>query len=178
MGAPMVVTAPGSFEECFQRVIQRRRGHVIDRFDRNNWTGGKIGVGELKGTKYGICAAMHPDENIAGLTLDGARELYRRKYWDKLACEVLPYPLNYAVFAAAIVPHFGPTKAALWLQESADVVQDGDVGYVTLKAAKANRDLVLRRFAGIVLLRMTYLPKWQSNGTGWARTIAEVLIEH
>ena len=40
----------------FDRVIGHEGLFQNDRDDRGNWTSGKIGVGELKGTKFGIAA--------------------------------------------------------------------------------------------------------------------------
>ena len=60
------------------------------RADPGNWTDGKVGVGELKGTKYGIAASAHPTLDIAGLTLPAAEAIYEREYWTPAGCEALP----------------------------------------------------------------------------------------
>jgi len=52
--------------------------------DSGNWTGGKIGVGRLVGTKYGICAASYPKVDIPNLTLQEAARYYQRDYWNPL----------------------------------------------------------------------------------------------
>lgn len=163
-----------TFEEAFERLIGHEGGLSLDRSDRGNWTGGKVGVGELRGTKYGISAMAYPREDIAALTLDRARELYKRDYWDKAWCAVLPAELAFDVFDAAV--NSGVAKAALWLQEAAQVPQDGIIGPVTLRAARADPDRVLRRFVGLRLLRMTYMPTWPQHGRGWARRIASNLM--
>lgn len=54
------------------------------RADSGNWTGGKIGKGELKGTKYGIAASSYPKEDIRGLTVQRAATIYRRDFWGQL----------------------------------------------------------------------------------------------
>lgn len=41
-----------------------------DRNDKGNWTGGRVGVGQLKGTKYGISAAAYLHLGIKSLTLE------------------------------------------------------------------------------------------------------------
>jgi hypothetical protein len=50
----------------------------MDGKDPGNWTGGKVGKGQLKGTKYDVSAAAFPKENIAGLTKDKAIAIYKR----------------------------------------------------------------------------------------------------
>ena len=59
--------------------LHHEGGLSLDRRDTGNWTGGKVGLGRLVGTKYGIAASAHPMLDIRGLTLDGAgRDLLAR----------------------------------------------------------------------------------------------------
>jgi lysozyme family protein len=62
-----------------------------DPNDPGNWTGGRIGAGELKGSKFGISAAAHPNVDIAALTRAAAGELYRPTYWDPHRCGEMPW---------------------------------------------------------------------------------------
>ena len=39
-----------TFDEAFRRLIGHEGGYSTDRRDPGNWTGGKVGVGILKGT--------------------------------------------------------------------------------------------------------------------------------
>jgi len=59
-----------TFEESFKVLIGHEGGYSDDRNDPGNWTGGKVGVGELLGTKYGVAANSYPMEDIQGLTLE------------------------------------------------------------------------------------------------------------
>ena len=43
-------------------------GYQCDPDDKGNWTGGNVGVGLLKGTKYGISAASFSNVDIKNLT--------------------------------------------------------------------------------------------------------------
>jgi|SRR5581483_10122111 len=64
--------------------------------DPGNWTGGKIGVGDLKGTKFGIAAASYPDLDIENLTINEAHDIYLRDYWNtqKYAELIFQVPAN------------------------------------------------------------------------------------
>jgi len=73
-----------------------------DPEDSGNWTGGKKGVGTLKGTKYGISARAYPDLDIKDLAPEQAAAIYRRDYWDKCGCDSLAYPLDVAVFDTSV----------------------------------------------------------------------------
>ncbi len=117
---PWILTAEGRFSK--------------DPADNGNWTGGKRGVGILRGTKYGIAAHAHPEiEDIEGLTLEQAREIYRAQYWSPLRCEELPVALALLVFDAAV--NHGPGRSVKWLQRALRTVVDGAVGAITIRAA-------------------------------------------
>lgn len=59
-------------------------GYENNPNDSGNWTGGKVGEGELKGTKYGISASEFPAQNIEELTVEQAQAIYKEKYWPVL----------------------------------------------------------------------------------------------
>lgn len=60
--------------------------------DPGNWTGGKVGVGSLIGTNYGISAptlkawlGREPSvSDMQNLTYDTALQIYKKNYWDAL----------------------------------------------------------------------------------------------
>jgi lysozyme family protein len=71
-----------NFDPAFQFIILNHEGGFQKLpNDKGNWTGGKIGVGVLKGTKYGISAARFPELDIENLTVAAAEEIYRAQYW-------------------------------------------------------------------------------------------------
>ncbi|MBZ5524797.1 MAG: hypothetical protein LAP21_21370 [Acidobacteriia bacterium] len=69
------------FDPAVAVVLRHEGGFQRDAGDRGNWTGGAVGSGELKGTKFGISAASYPGEDIEGMTEDRAREIYYRDFW-------------------------------------------------------------------------------------------------
>ena len=42
-------------------------------------------------TNYGISKRSYPDVDIAQLTLDDAKTIYRRDYWDRCGCGAMPW---------------------------------------------------------------------------------------
>jgi lysozyme family protein len=71
-----------NFDPAFQFIILKHEGGFQKMpNDKGNWTGGKIGVGELKGTKYGISASQFPDLDIENLTVAAAEDIYAGHYW-------------------------------------------------------------------------------------------------
>lgn len=73
-----------------------------DQNDPGNWTGGRVGVGAFKGTKFGISAAAYPDLDIANLTLQDAGRIYDRDYWELSGADALQWPLSLAHFDTAV----------------------------------------------------------------------------
>lgn len=78
-------------------------------------------------------------DDVLGLSPDGARELYRRHFWEPLRLEMLRGPVAVAVFDTAV--NMGPRPATMVLQRTcadfgADVREDGVLGPLTLSAAQ------------------------------------------
>ena len=115
-----------NFDRMFDIVVGHEGGFTANPADRGNWTGGVIGAGTCRGTRFGISAAAYPDLDIANLSLDAAKALYQRDYWQRIAGDRLPAALALLVFDAAI--NNGTGRAVRWLQQVAQVPQDGVIG--------------------------------------------------
>ena len=114
-----------SFNTAFVKTVGLEGGFDDDSEDSGNWTGGKIGVGELKGTKYGISAAAYPSEDIKNLTLDRAKELYKRDYWDPLKLnEIYSSNIQEEIFDTGV--NMGIGSSALILQKSINYLEIGN----------------------------------------------------
>lgn len=107
-------------------------GYQCNPKDRGNWTSGKIGIGELKGTKYGISAMSYPDLDIASLTKEQAEYLYKKDYWARCKCDYLPDALSIAVFDYAF--NSGVKRAIKDLQKALSIKVDGIIGNQTIGA--------------------------------------------
>lgn len=162
-----------NFDQCFARLIDHEGGLSLDPSDSGNWTGGKVGKGELKGSKYGISAASYPHLDICNLTLDDAKAIYRRDFWGR--SDELPEAVRFDFFDAAV--NSGPRQAAKWLQRAAGAADDGKIGPATLAACRAmSGDALAKRFNGYRLAAMTDMSGWPTQSKGWARRIAANLI--
>lgn len=122
------------FETAFAIVVDVKveGGFSLDPRDKGNWTGGKVGEGELRGTNFGISAAAYPSLDIKSLTLADARGIYRRDYWDFLRADQLTPDLKLPAFDMAV--NQGKAAAAKTLQRAARVADDGAIGPATIAA--------------------------------------------
>lgn len=162
------------FEQAFDRLVGHEGGFRDDRRDPGNWTGGRVGVGQLKGTKYGIAANTYPDLDIGDLTLDQAKAIYRRDWWDAIGADEIDGAITYQVWDFAINAGMGTAKRAL--QRAVGVADDGAFGPVTLSAIRrASVPDVLLRFNAQRLRFYTSLAKWPEYGKGWTNRVASNL---
>lgn len=138
------------------------------RTDPGNWTGGKIGSGHLKGTKFGISAASFPHLDIARLTIDDAKAIYEARYWQPIRGDDLPPGLALLCFDSAV--NNGVGAATRWLQSAAGVTIDGAIGPKTIAAAQASG--VDARFHLARTMAMTRMAAWADFGKGWAVRLA------
>lgn len=145
------------------------------RSDKGNWTGGAVGVGELRGTKYGLSAAAYPTLPIAELTLDEVKPIYFRDYFVAGHCNMVVGPVAALMFDAAV--NNGPGRPARWLQQSLQVVQDGVIGPRTqatlARRYAADPAATLAAFQAIRFRFMLDLPTWDEN-PGWLTRLLEV----
>jgi lysozyme family protein len=165
-----------NFTDAFARLIGHEGGLSMDPRDRGNWTGGKRDSGTLKGTKYGISAAAFPSLDIASITLEQARQIYRTKYWEPAGCDMLPEPLRFPVFDLAV--NSGPGRATRLLQRAVGAVEDGSIGPKTLMSIhNMPPDRILRRLDAHRLLLMTDDPTFVAFGRGWVKRVASNALE-
>lgn len=151
-----------NFDLAFEKLIGHEGGYVNDARD----PGGE--------TKFGISKRAYPGEDIQNLTLDRAKQLYRRDYWDAVQADNMPDAIRFDLFDAAV--NSGVRQAVKWLQTAAKADPDGIIGPKTLLAVRmADPQLLAKRFNGLRLRFMTDLKTWPTFGRGWARRIADNL---
>lgn len=152
-----------TFDEAFERLIGHEGGYVNDRRD----PGGE--------TKYGISKRSYPREDIASMTLDRAKSIYRRDFWAPAGCDLVPEALRFDLFDMAV--NSGPKKAVCTLQDAVGALPDGVIGPKTLQAIGSAPALrVAAHFNGARLAYMASLPAWPAFGRGWANRIAANLL--
>jgi len=170
-----------NFDRMFDIVVGHEGGFTSNPADPGNWTGGAVGSGVCRGTRFGISAAAYPDLDVANLTIDTAKELYQRDYWQRFAGDHLPPALALMAFDASV--NNGTGRAIRWLQQLVNVSQDGIVGEATLHAidqAATRPDGIANlcvEFLALRLLFMASLPTWKTFGLGWARRLCRLPFE-
>lgn len=163
-----------TFDEAFDRLMGHEGELSLDPEDAGNWTGGAKGKGELRGSKYGVSAASYPTLDIAALTRDEAKAIFRRDFWDRVSADRMPDGVAWQV--ADFAYHSGPETAIRYLQRAVGVADDGRWGPVSQAALDALSETdTIMRLCGERLDYLTRLSGWSTQGRGWARRMAKNL---
>lgn len=157
-----------------QRIIGHEGGYSDNPDDPGNWTGGRVGHGQLNGTNWGIAANTYPEVDIKNLTVDQAAQIYRNDFVRPLRLEDYADGVAYQLLDFAV--NSGPRQAKKSLQKTLGLKPDGIIGPLTRAAlaAVSETDLIMLVVAERLEF-MTRLKNWPAAGRGWARRIAQNL---
>lgn len=156
-------------------------GFQKDEDDPGNWTGGVKGIGELKGTKFGISAHEFPGLDIENLTEDQAIDAYRNgrppqvpPYWNPLYDQIESQSVANKLFDLGVL--FGRGTAVKNIQGILKMVQDGVFGPHTLTALNESDPYSLLQSYKIVMVSHVIgianaNPGERKDLPGWIRRI-------
>lgn len=156
------------FNRAFDLLVSHEGGFVHRPFSEDPGQATKYGITEKVARANGYSGSMQD------LTLDFAKSVYRKQYWDACQCDAMPDPLRYPLFDAAV--NSGPGQAIKWLQSAVGVKADGGIGPITRQAVNMSAPMVVRQqMIGKRLAFMTTLSNWSANARGWSKRIASIL---
>ena len=168
-----------TFEAAFAFVVGVEGVYSRDPRDKGNWTSGQRGVGELKGTKYGVSAASYPLLDLEHLSLAEARAIYEQDYWRASRCQLMPPAWALLVFDAAV--HSGPWASIQFAQRALWVADDGICGPITLAAiqrASSDMDRILQALRYRHDHQSEGDPEqWRVNKGGWMIRLMRLAIQ-
>lgn len=130
------------FERAFKLIIGEEGGYVNDPLD----PGGE--------TKFGISKRAYPNVDIRNLTLEMAKAIYKRDYWDALNLDTHEWRKAICLFDCAV--NMGRAVAV-------ELYQQPEPWYINFQAERILRYAKMRRF-----------PLY---GKGWVRRAIRIAIE-
>jgi hypothetical protein len=181
-------------------VLIGHEGETLDLTpsDAGNWTVGRVGAGELLGSKFGFASSQWAENlaklpadvratmpaKVADLTRDLAKVAYWYLYWLPHRCEDLPPPIALLVFDAAV----NGGDPGRWLQYAVGAGVDGAIGDKTIAAVKSavaahGGAAICAEFLAERIAYLTSLPTWRVFGAdmgkpkGWARRVMQLAYE-
>jgi lysozyme family protein len=152
-----------SFDKSVELIMYFEGGYIDDPND----SGGE--------TKYGISKRTFPEEDIKNLTIDRAREIYKKHYWDKIQADKMPDGVNTMVFDFAV--NAGVYRAIKELQKVLKVTSDGVLGNKTL-AAISNmpaKDIVIK-YTNRRIMFYAGISSFKHFGKGWVKRATHCLV--
>ena len=149
----------GMFDYFIERVLTHEGGYVNDPRDPG------------QETRWGISKRAYPHLDIKAMTLQEAKDIYRRDFWQRVRGDELPREFAFQALDAAV--NHGIGNAVRWMQRAAGVADDGVIGPVTLAAVQRAQpaDLVLR-FNAERLRFYAKLTTFATFGRGWVNRVA------
>lgn len=148
------------FDSCFEKLIGHEGGYVNNKNDPG-----------LE-TNWGISKRSYPNFDIARLTKEQAKTVYRRDFWDPLG-DADP-AIKFQVFDFAV--NSGIQTAVRKLQAAIEVADDGHWGPISAaKLATCDRNDVLMRYMAQRLRYWASLSTFPQFGKGWANRAAKQL---
>jgi lysozyme family protein len=117
---------------AISKTLVHEGGFQANPNDRANWSSGKIGEGELIGTKYGITALDMPGVSIKDLTEDQAIAYYQEHYVKALYAQIESQFVGEKLFDLGVL--FGVRVAVGVMQAALGITTDGAFGPNTLAA--------------------------------------------
>ncbi len=135
-----------NFDRAFAFVVGEEGGYVNNPAD----PGGE--------TKFGISKKAYPDVDIANLTLEAAKAIYLRDYWNVMALDGLPYGAALCQFDCAV--NQGVAMAKGLLHTGATSPQDFVIDFQAERA-----------------LHYAKLQTFITFGRGWMRRLLRTAVE-
>lgn len=135
------------FENVIDKVLVNEGGYVNDPKDR----GGE--------TKFGISKRAYPNVDIKNLTIDEAKAIYKKDYWDKIkGDEIKDELVAYEIFDTAV--NMGVRTSSKLVQMVVGSHPDGIIGPKTLeKINNMDVELLVSKFRLSKIARYVYLVK-------------------
>lgn len=152
-----------NFETAVQIILKYEGGHVNDPHDK----GGE--------TNFGISKKQYPLLDIKNLTIEEAKHLYKKDYWNACKCDELPSEIRLVIFDSSV--NQGVLTATLLLQEVLGAVKDGIIGPITIgKSYETDTTQFLINFLAHRALKYMALEDFHRYGRGWIRRLFDVML--
>lgn len=189
MGRPNPKSVLTDVQSILWAFIARAESEVLDLYpqDRGNWTSGIIGIGELKGSKFGISAASFPTIDITGVTYSSAQNICMTQFWPAIQGDLLTnsyFTPALAMLMTDTAWNSGPNEAIQILQHAlGGLTVDGVFGNQTKAKLQyalemnptwqlvSGEAVLLANYTTQRLIFETGLSNWEHDKGGWIHRV-------
>jgi lysozyme family protein len=163
--------AADNFDACLRFTLKFEGGYVNNPKD----PGGPTNLGVTQATLSAFLGHAASIADVKALTPKAVAPIYRQRFWDTVKGDLLPVGVDLAVFDFGV--NSGPFRAAIGLQRALGVADDGDIGPITIAAAKkfastaAGATLLVQRVCAGRLAFLTHLTVFKTFGRGLSNRV-------
>lgn len=161
-----------NFPACDKKRQKYEGGMSRDPNDPGNWTGGKVGVGNLLGTKYGIAANTYPNVDIPNLTQEKAAAIFKRDYWDKVGGDFQPAGVDLCLYDTAV--NSGTARARQFQQKVLGSTAPAFSALAVISAKAGKYTDQVKALCAARLSFLHHLGSFGRYGKGWTARVADV----
>lgn len=162
--------ATWTYDDALARLLQHEGGYSNHPDDPGGPTNFGITIADYR--RYVKRDATAAD--VRAMSVDEAKVIYRRRYWDAQRCDELPAGVDYAVFDYGVNSGIGRSgqvlRRVLALPDNRSAVSDE----VVEAARRADARAAVVAICDERLRFLKSLRTWEVFGRGWARRVSEV----
>ena len=127
--APVKPVNKGDFNKAINKMLNLEGGKTYEKSDR----GGKTNLGITQRTYNDWKDSIkQPRADVFKITVEEAKEIYKKNYWDIIKGSKLPHSVAQAILSMALTD--GPQDAIRHTQKILGIPPTGTMGPVTMKA--------------------------------------------
>ncbi len=159
-----------NFKKALELVLHHEGGYV----DHPKDPGGATNYGVTKKVYERYLGRECTKDEVKEMPMEAVREIYKRKYWDKIRGDDLPAGLDWCVFDFAV--NAGVSRASKLLQGFLATSVDGVIGSGTLKAIDNYPTTIKGVIETYTAQRSQFyrtLKNYDTFGKGWDRRCYE-----
>ena len=160
--------AASSYDEALRRVLAHEGGYTNNPSDPGGPTNFGITIFDYR--RYVKPNATAAD--IRDMKLGEAKAIYRKRYWDAMACDKLPAGVDYAVFDYGV--NSGIARAGKVLRRCLGLSADTPEPQTIAAATAMDCKKLIAAICDERLLFLRSLKTWNVFGRGWRARVAEV----
>ena len=161
------------FERALEHVLEFEGGWTNDPQDPGGPTNKGITLevfAESKGVKLNSRNSSSLIRELKTITDELVREIYFKRYWRHAGCPEFPAALGFIHFDAAV--NHGPARAVRMLQKAVGCEVDGEVGPLTIAAAREiELSVAVKNYSRIRDVFYRSLHHFPRFGRGWLRRL-------
>lgn len=125
--------AASTYDDALRRLLVHEGGYSNHPSDPGGPTNFGITIADYR-------AYVKPDataDDVRNMTVDGAKRIYRKRYWDAQRCDELPAGVDYSVFDYGVNSGIGRSgkvlRRVVGLPDNTSVVTDQVLAYARVR---------------------------------------------